>query len=699
MKKRFMLFLAGILCIGILAAQVPQKFNYQGLARSSSGSPLVNKTINLRISILDGSASGPVVYMETQFVITNQFGLFSTAIGSGTVLSGNLSTVAWGSGDKYLRIEMDPNGGTAWTAIGTNQLLSVPYAMYAMSPAGPQGPPGPQGPQGPPGAGSLSGTVNKVVKFTGTSVGGDSQISDDGTNVMVGFTTTPSIGSYKLATNGNLNIVNGQLGLYSASNQYLGFLYSPSAGSMQLGLPLGATGNLSFFDGTTQAMTIYNGGKIAVGSNAPNVSKLEIQGTSIYGAALGLRNMTSTTGNEWSVASLDNGDLCVIKVSGSTFTPVTINSLGMMGIGTTTPLNGMLHLNSTAQYPYEGIHFTHPASGTDNFDGFLVGPYTSNSNDLIVWNMEAGKLQFATSNIERMQIEPGGKVGIGTSTMDGQLTVQNSGSGLVSPTAHLKNTGSAGVGLFVENNSTDATAVFTNAIGTSATATLAKYFDGGASDIIRLDNYDGAHLGRIRVFGGNTGLNGGGAIFGSDTYGLVLSDIAPSTGAVTSVANADKDGSGNLIFEPWVNNLVTCGSSTYRWSAVWAVNGTIQTSDERDKENIKPLEYGIKTVMDMKPVSFRWKNDQSRLGTGTNLGFVAQDLEKVVPDAVIHSFVSAEEIGRAQDAGRGEVQPDSYGVKYAELIPVLVKAIQEQQSQIEQLKTEIQNLKNSKPKE
>ncbi|MBK7212374.1 MAG: hypothetical protein IPH88_03540 [Bacteroidales bacterium] len=143
MKKLIYTLSILILGISMAMAQVPQKFNYQGLARNSSGAPLVNKTINLRITILDGSASGSVVYMETQLVTTNQFGLFNTAVGTGTILSGSIATVPWSSGDKYLRIEMDPDGGTAWASIGTTQLLSVPYAMYAMTPAGPQGPAGP----------------------------------------------------------------------------------------------------------------------------------------------------------------------------------------------------------------------------------------------------------------------------------------------------------------------------------------------------------------------------------------------------------------------------------------------------------------------------------------------------------------------------------------------------------------------------
>ncbi len=64
---------------------------------------------------------------------TNQLGLFSLAVGGGTVLSGTFANINWGTGDKYLQVEMDPAGGTAYTNMGTSQLLSVPYALFAKS--------------------------------------------------------------------------------------------------------------------------------------------------------------------------------------------------------------------------------------------------------------------------------------------------------------------------------------------------------------------------------------------------------------------------------------------------------------------------------------------------------------------------------------------------------------------------------------
>ena len=73
-------------------AQAPESINYQAVARDNSGNLLANQAIRFRLSILQGSVVGTVVYSETQLKTTNQFGLATLSIGSGTVLSGSFSS-------------------------------------------------------------------------------------------------------------------------------------------------------------------------------------------------------------------------------------------------------------------------------------------------------------------------------------------------------------------------------------------------------------------------------------------------------------------------------------------------------------------------------------------------------------------------------------------------------------------------------
>src|SRR5436189_2084897 len=112
MKKNLLVSL--ILFSSIAYGQVPNQINYQGIARNSVGNVLPKQNISVRLSIHDGVETGPVVYKELRNVTTSNFGLFNIAIGSpGTVtVTGTIAGINWGSGAKYLQVEIDPIGGS-----------------------------------------------------------------------------------------------------------------------------------------------------------------------------------------------------------------------------------------------------------------------------------------------------------------------------------------------------------------------------------------------------------------------------------------------------------------------------------------------------------------------------------------------------------------------------------------------------------
>jgi hypothetical protein len=125
---------------------------------------------------------------------------------------------------------------------------------------------------------------------------------------------------------------------------------------------------------------------------------------------------------------------------------------------------------------------------------------------------------------------------------------------------------------------------------------------------------------------------------------------------------------------PYVDNAAfTLGSASQRWKAVYAVNGAIQTSDVRMKRDITNLRYGLRELMMLRPVSFAWKDpsDQQQ-----HLGLIAQETEEIIPEAVAR-----------------EADPDTtLGLNYSALIPVVIKAVQEQQTTITALKSENERL-------
>ncbi len=194
MKKFLLIALLSVGLAVAVKAQAPQQFNYQGAARNTNGTPLVNKSISLRISILDGSSSGTAQYSEVRNIVTNAYGLYAVAIGSSgaTSVSGTIAGVTWASGLKFVKVEIDPDNGTNFSLAGTAQLLSVPYALYATNgpagpkgdtgatgPAGAQGVAGVAGPQGPAGVAGASGAQGPVGLTGATGAQGPAGVKGD----------------------------------------------------------------------------------------------------------------------------------------------------------------------------------------------------------------------------------------------------------------------------------------------------------------------------------------------------------------------------------------------------------------------------------------------------------------------------------------------------------------------------------------
>jgi uncharacterized protein (TIGR02145 family) len=114
-----------------LMAQSPQKINFQSIVRNTNGLIISNKTISIKVSLLSDSITGTQVYSESHAIKTDAIGLVSLQIGSGTALSGSFATINWGNAAHFIKLEADFNGGNNYVLLGTQELMSVPYAMYA----------------------------------------------------------------------------------------------------------------------------------------------------------------------------------------------------------------------------------------------------------------------------------------------------------------------------------------------------------------------------------------------------------------------------------------------------------------------------------------------------------------------------------------------------------------------------------------
>ena len=176
--------LAHLLISSSIFAQAPQKMSYQAIIRNSNDSLLISTPVGMRISLVQGSPSGIVVFSETQTATTNDNGLVSLQIGMGTAVSGTFASINWAAGPYYVKTETDLNGGINYTIISSNELLSVPYALFSAT-----GPPGATGPQGPQG-------------ITGTN-GNDGSTGPQGSNGLTALVkTTAELAGANCATGG-----------------------------------------------------------------------------------------------------------------------------------------------------------------------------------------------------------------------------------------------------------------------------------------------------------------------------------------------------------------------------------------------------------------------------------------------------------------------------------------------------------------
>lgn len=130
MKRIFTLLTVSIFSTAIFA-QAPEKVSYQAVLRDGSSNLIINQSVGLKVSVLQGSATGTVAFSETHNTSTNANGLVAVQIGDGSVSTGSMVAIDWANGPHFIKTEIDPAGGTNYSITQTSELLSVPYALHA----------------------------------------------------------------------------------------------------------------------------------------------------------------------------------------------------------------------------------------------------------------------------------------------------------------------------------------------------------------------------------------------------------------------------------------------------------------------------------------------------------------------------------------------------------------------------------------
>jgi hypothetical protein len=128
--KRIFFVVAALFYMNTAFSQAPEAFKYQAVVRNATGTILTNQPVGMRLTILQGSASGSSVYSETFSVTSNNYGLVNLEIGNG-ITTDDFAAIDWANGPFFIETAVDIAGGTNYSVLGNSQLISVPYALYA----------------------------------------------------------------------------------------------------------------------------------------------------------------------------------------------------------------------------------------------------------------------------------------------------------------------------------------------------------------------------------------------------------------------------------------------------------------------------------------------------------------------------------------------------------------------------------------
>ena len=365
----------------LLFAQAPEGVNYQAVIRNNSGDVLSNNNVGLQISLYQNTAGGTLVYQESFQTTTDNFGLVNLVIGQGLNISGSFENVDWSNGPFFIEIAADENGGANYEIIGSQELMSVPYALYAKTagngPQGIQGETGPQGIQGeigPQGVQGEQGIQGNTGAQGDTGPQGEQGIQGDvGPQGIQGAQgeqgVQGDIGPQGIQGLQGEQGVQGVVGLQGIQGN------TGNDGSDGL-LPNGtAIGNTTFWDGTEWVVdnnNLFNsGGNVGLGTTSP-AAKLEVSGGDIaISSPFKYKVKDATDGDNFLMYEptidglrLNGYDAVFITTTDGTNATAGQDLVvrnGRVGINTNTPSQGLLHVNGYYSDPFG--NFTYYATG------------------------------------------------------------------------------------------------------------------------------------------------------------------------------------------------------------------------------------------------------------------------------------------------------------------------------------------------
>jgi hypothetical protein len=383
---------------------------------------------------------------------------------------------------------------------------------------------------------------------------------------------------------------------------------------------------------------------------------------------------------------------------GTTSSKFSVTSTGAATFSSTVTANGGFYLPAGSFGTSPNFSYTNSITYGLNSTGGNAGVYFGNQyNSSLATAMQLRVVDGGGTNISAMTITSGGNVLIGTTTdagykldvngtgrFSGALAVQNSRLGLGIRTANRGE-------LFINSSATaEVSEIFLGygngytegnirwAISDRGTASgnlvffAGPAYSGGFANIFQLASTGEATFSSSVTAGTSnqykTEINTNSNAPGINIQGGSSSNTAQSAPFVQIYDQSNNRAWVTQIDASYQYATFYYGGSSYTKVGYQTTGGTWTNSDERRKENIEICNYGLNEVLQLIPKKFNFKIDERKI---VNLGFIAQDVLPIIPESVQADIDNEEEY---------------YAMNYSNLVPVLVKAIQEQQSQIEELK-------------
>ena len=508
---------------------------------------------------------------------------------------------------------------------------------------------------------ALGGAAN------GSQIGTDQQISNNGTGIHIG-TNNALGGNGKSVNYGTYNsIINTgdttHYGVYNLINNvgdgaHYG-TYNELKGTNS-GMQYGTYNNILSDNDTLQAGVVNNISNSGDGFHFGTQNVLTTSGTGpSYGTtnSLNISNSANSTLHFGVNSLLFNSGSGLITGSQNTLTstgngPQT--GVGVYHQPTSTGNGAHTGLSNSDISPGDGVHYTIYSELGSNGDGDQIGFYHETAN-----SGSGNHLGIDLNNL-----------GLGTGVKYGMRNVI---------------AGTASGAIFGIRNSITNTS-------TSTRYGMYNEFDGSSGATIYGIYNDMSSSGNGTSYGMNT-VYPAGAVGTGSKYGYRVSMSTSAGGTHYGFyADVQKNGSyaayllgdvrigGEVLPNSNSSSAITgysLGSTTLRWRDAWVWRGLFNGSDIRLKTNIETLNYGLKEIMQLRSIKYNWKSDSL---SHKEIGLVAQEVKALIPEVV--------------ETARDSMQ--TLMMNYSALIPVLVKAIQEQQKQIEDLKNENSSLKDNR---